>query len=59
MARCLLLVDIQNDYFPGGKMELVGIGEAATHARVLLDAFRKAKLFTHPSWRRCPSPTPK
>jgi hypothetical protein len=40
-------------------MELVGIGEAATHARVLLDAFRKAKLFTHPSWRRCPSPTPK
>lgn len=44
MASCLLLVDIQNDYFPGGKMELVGIGEAAAKARVLLDVFRKAKL---------------
>jgi nicotinamidase-related amidase len=44
MASCLLLVDIQNDYFPGGKMELVGIGEASANARALLDAFRQAKL---------------
>ena len=24
MAKALLLIDIQNDYFPGGAMELVG-----------------------------------
>jgi hypothetical protein len=25
MQEALLLIDIQNDYFPGGKMELVGM----------------------------------
>lgn len=39
----LLLVDIQNDYFPGGAMELVGPVEAAENARRLLDAFRQQK----------------
>ena len=28
MNTCLLLVDLQNDYFPGGNMELVGIEDA-------------------------------
>ncbi len=28
MTSALLLVDIQNDYFPGGAMELVGMTEA-------------------------------
>ena len=28
MKQALLIVDIQNDYFPGGKMELVGSPEA-------------------------------
>jgi nicotinamidase-related amidase len=37
-----LLIDIQNDYFPGGKMELVGMGEAATKAAELLKTFRTA-----------------
>ncbi len=41
MDTCLVLVDLQNDYFPGGSMELVGIGAAAANARRLLDAFRK------------------
>ena len=41
MKKALLLVDIQNDYFPGGKMELVGMIEAAAQARALLDSFRK------------------
>lgn len=36
MARALLLVDIQNDYFPGGAMELSGMEEAAENARRLL-----------------------
>lgn len=40
MNNCLLLIDIQNDYFPQGKMELVGIDEAAANAKLLLDRFR-------------------
>src|SRR5262249_25237014 len=40
MARALVVIDIQNDYFPGGKMELVGSDAAAAQARALLDRFR-------------------
>jgi nicotinamidase-related amidase len=43
MNTCLILVDLQNDYFPGGTMELVGIEDAAANAQVLLKEFRKAK----------------
>jgi nicotinamidase-related amidase len=43
MNNCLILVDLQNDYFPGGNMELVGIEEAAANAKALLNEFRKAK----------------
>ena len=28
MDTCLVLVDLQNDYFPGGSMELVGVGDS-------------------------------
>ena len=42
MTTALLLIDIQNDYFPGGKMELVGSEAAGAKARLLLDHFRKA-----------------
>jgi nicotinamidase-related amidase len=38
----LLLIDIQNDYFPGGKWPLSGIDAAADNATKLLDAARKA-----------------
>lgn len=44
MAKALLLVDIQNDYFPGGAMELVGSVEAGNQARQLLAAFRRKSL---------------
>jgi nicotinamidase-related amidase len=44
MNQCLIVVDLQNDYFPGGSMELVGIEEAAANAQILLREFRKAKL---------------
>jgi nicotinamidase-related amidase len=37
----LLIIDIQNDYFPGGKMELDKADEAAQNATALLDHFRK------------------
>ncbi|MCB2148406.1 MAG: cysteine hydrolase [Deltaproteobacteria bacterium] len=41
MNTCLILIDLQNDYFPGGSMELAGIEAAAANARLLLDEFRK------------------
>ena len=40
MARALIVVDIQNDYFPGGAHPLVEPEAAAANARRLLDAFR-------------------
>jgi nicotinamidase-related amidase len=43
MNSCLIVIDLQNDYFTGGAMELVGIAEAAANARILLNAFRKTK----------------
>eukprot|EP00995_Heteronema_vittatum_P007637 NODE_2789_length_740_cov_245.797395_g1963_i0.p1 GENE.NODE_2789_length_740_cov_245.797395_g1963_i0~~NODE_2789_length_740_cov_245.797395_g1963_i0.p1 ORF type:complete len:209 (-),score=76.48 NODE_2789_length_740_cov_245.797395_g1963_i0:114-668(-) len=39
----LVVVDLQNEYFPGGKMELVGILEAAVQARRVLDDARARK----------------
>jgi len=40
MSTALVLVDIQNDYFPGGSMELVGMEAAADRAARLLARFR-------------------
>ena len=40
MTRALIVVDIQNDYFPGGAHPLVGPEAAAANARRLLDSFR-------------------
>ncbi len=40
MNKALLLVDIQNDYFPGGKMELCQMEQAADRAGDLLGEFR-------------------
>jgi nicotinamidase-related amidase len=37
----LILVDIQNDYFAGGRMELVGMDAAAENAGRLLSLFRE------------------
>ena len=42
MARALLIIDIQRDYFPGGAYPLVEPERAAQNARRLLDAFRAA-----------------
>jgi nicotinamidase-related amidase len=43
MKSALILIDIQNDYFPGGAMELVGMSPAAAKARKLLAACRQAR----------------
>lgn len=44
MKTGLLLVDIQNDYFPGGNMELVGSSEAGRKARLALYYFRAKQM---------------
>lgn len=44
MSIALLVIDIQNDYFPGGAMELVGSSEAGTRAGKLIEAFRGKSL---------------
>jgi len=42
MKTGLVIVDIQNDYFTGGNMELVGMEAAAANASELLAHFRSA-----------------
>jgi nicotinamidase-related amidase len=44
MNTALLLIDIQNDYFKGGTMELAGSDKASDRARLLLQKFRKDNL---------------
>lgn len=56
MRTALLIVDVQNDYFPGGRNELAGPIPAAANVRKLLDAFRERKMpvihVRHESTRR-------
>ena len=44
MYTALLIIDIQNDYFPGGRMELEGSVEAAAQAAKVLSYFRESGL---------------
>lgn len=41
MNTAFLIIDVQNDYFANGKMELEGSLEASQNAKKLLDFFRK------------------
>jgi len=41
MKTALLVIDIQKDYFPGGKMELVNPLEAAKKVYMILQCFRE------------------
>jgi nicotinamidase-related amidase len=43
MNTALILVDLQNDYFPGGSMELIGMDAASANAAQLLGLFREYK----------------
>jgi len=48
MNTALLLIDIQNDYFKGGTMELADPDKASDNARLLLQKFRNDNLpITH------------
>ncbi|MFL6586503.1 MAG: cysteine hydrolase family protein [Luteimonas sp.] len=40
--KALLVIDLQNDYFPGGKFPLEGADEALTHALTAIDQARQA-----------------
>jgi nicotinamidase-related amidase len=42
MNTALIIIDIQNDYFPGGKMPLVNANEASTNAKKLIEKSRTA-----------------
>ncbi len=44
MDAALIIVDIQNEYFPGGRRELEGPQQAAECAGSLLDYFRREQL---------------
>lgn len=44
MQKALLLIDIQNDYFPAGKCELVDTQQAAQNAQKVLQEYRKKRL---------------
>ena len=41
--KALLLIDIQNDYFPGGEMELAGMKQASAKAAEALHRFRESR----------------
>ena len=48
MTRALLIIDIQNDYFPGGNKPLVNPEAAGERAHALLEAFRqRGELVVH------------
>ena len=40
MKQGLIIIDVQNDYFPGGNMELVSMESAASNAGLILEKFR-------------------
>lgn len=42
MKKALLLIDIQNDYFPNGNMELMNSIQAGENAKAILNKFRKS-----------------
>lgn len=43
MKKALILIDIQNDYFPNGKMELFESEKASLNAQKILNKFRENK----------------
>jgi len=44
MNTALILIDIQNDYFPGGKNELVNTEQTIAHTKRVLSLFRDNEL---------------
>ena len=44
MSKALIIIDIQNDYFENGAMELVGSLQASENAKIVLTKFRDENL---------------
>jgi nicotinamidase-related amidase len=44
LTTALVIIDVQNDYFPNGKMTLVGADEAGKKAKKLLEYYRNNNL---------------
>jgi nicotinamidase-related amidase len=44
MSKALIIIDIQNDYFENGVMELVGSLQASENAKLVLSKFRNENL---------------
>lgn len=44
MSKALIIIDIQNDYFENGAMELVGSLSASENAKLVLSKFRNENL---------------
>ena len=44
MKTALLIVDVQNDYFPDGRNELVGSIEASLRIKTIIEEFRRKNL---------------
>lgn len=44
MNKALIIIDMQNDYFPSGAMELVNMEEAAQNCQRLLSYFREQQM---------------
>lgn len=44
MKTALLIVDVQNDYFPSGKNELIGSLEASLRIKILLEELRRKNI---------------
>ncbi len=41
MKKSLVIIDVQNDYFKGGNMELVGMENSSENCKYLLNSFRE------------------
>jgi nicotinamidase-related amidase len=44
MNKALVIIDIQNDYFENGAMQLVGAEKACNNAKLVLEKFRKEQM---------------
>lgn len=57
MITALIIIDIQNDYFPGGRMELLGAEAAGQRAKEALACFRNHNLPVIHIWHLSTRPT--
>jgi nicotinamidase-related amidase len=44
MNKALIIIDIQNDYFENGAMQLVGAEKASNNAKLVLEKFREEQM---------------